>query len=708
MPTISVIVPVYNTKEYLRRCLDSILAQTFTDFELLLVDDGSTDESGDICDEYAAKDSRVMVFHQENKGQAAARNLALDWMFANSDSEYISFVDSDDWVHPRYLALLYKASSDYNVNVCQCGHLDTDGTVELPSVEECVEIITPEEQYTQHYSAFVWDKLFRRECFREIRFPEGQIYEDVAIWYKILFAQENLVLVKDVLYYYYTNLESTVHSQWTPPRYAQVEAWDEQLRFLAENENERVREEAVHRSFVVLETQLADVEKSDKISCKVRREYTAVLRKRIRLLLEEYRYTACRLPKYKCYCELAYPVRTWFKKLPRRIKRKFKKVFSQIIKRIMLAIVKPCIVFESYPSFSDNTKPVYDEMVRRGMQKKYRMVWYIDWGKCASINNGETEYWDYQKRNSIHSLIRHYSFLYKTKCIICCNKVLPTSGPQCVTRGNGQRSFYLSHGTPMKSVKDYYTIREGIDFLLSPAKAMNELMAYEFSMDIDRVFASGFPRNDVFSRPPIDLRERIGVPNNTIIIWYPTYRQHIAGNIDIKGNALPIIHEEEHAKKLNETARQNDVLIIMKPHFVQDTSMIRDLKLSNIRFIDDDFFQEFGLTSYEMLAASDALITDYSSVYFDYTLTDKPIGVVWEDIEEYSKFPGFALDLSYYLKGAEKIYTIDELCAFVRNVAAGRDPLREERREIRDVVNISTDGNNAARVADFIIDKANL
>ena len=104
---ISVLVPVYNTEKYLRRCLDSVLAQTFQDFELILVDDGSTDASGRICDEYAAKDERIVVFHQKNKGQAAARNVALDYVLASNYSEWITFIDSDDVVHPQILEMLY-------------------------------------------------------------------------------------------------------------------------------------------------------------------------------------------------------------------------------------------------------------------------------------------------------------------------------------------------------------------------------------------------------------------------------------------------------------------------------------------------------------------------------------------------------------------------------------------------------------------------
>ena len=104
MPKVSIIVPVYNTKDYLHRCVDSILAQTFTDFELLLIDDGSTDSSGIICDNYSQIDSRVRVFHKKNGGVSSARNIGLD----NANGEWITFVDSDDWVAAAYIEKLYE------------------------------------------------------------------------------------------------------------------------------------------------------------------------------------------------------------------------------------------------------------------------------------------------------------------------------------------------------------------------------------------------------------------------------------------------------------------------------------------------------------------------------------------------------------------------------------------------------------------------
>ena len=133
--------------------------------------------------------------------------------------------------------------------------------------------------------------------------------------------------------------------------------------------------------------------------------------------------------------------------------------------------------------------------------------------------------------------------------------------------------------------------------------------------------------------------------------------------------------------------------------------MIQDLNLEYIRFIDDSFFTEHKITSYQFVNSCDAMITDYSSIFFDYLLADKPIALTWDDLEEYRQNPGFAVDLDSYTKGAVKAYNVDELIAFVQDVAAGRDVLQKQRREVRDIVNYSTDGKNAERVTDFILHK---
>lgn len=285
MPEISVIVPVYKVEPYIHRCVDSILAQTFMDFELILVDDGSPDNCGVICDEYAAKDNRIHVIHQDNQGQAAARNHALDWIFEHSDSEYISFVDSDDWVHPRYLELLREGIKRYAVNICQCGHLETEGATEAADISDVFSCVTSEEQYVNHYSAFMWDKLFTRSCWENMRFPEGQIYEDVAIWYKILFKEERVALTNDTLYYYFVNPDSTVRKEWTTAKLAQVDAWEEQIAYLEEKGIPNVLEAAWVHYCQILTIQLVSIAKAPILSLRERKHYQRVLRKKLRVSL---------------------------------------------------------------------------------------------------------------------------------------------------------------------------------------------------------------------------------------------------------------------------------------------------------------------------------------------------------------------------------------------------------------------------------------
>ena len=306
MAEISVIVPVYKVEPYLRRCVDSILTQTFTDFELILVDDGSPDESGAICDEYAAKDGRVYVMHQQNQGQAVARNHALDWVFANSESEYIGFVDSDDWVHPRYLELLLDGVRRYDVNICQCGYLETDGTEAAPEVSGTFSCITPDEQFIKHYSAFMWDKLFARACWETMRFPQGQIYEDVAIWYKMLFREERLAYLPDSLYYYFINPASTVRKDWTPAKLAQIDAWKAQVKFLRHRGNSDVLTSAVQKMALIVGLQYSDV-----LTCRIdasdKEKYSKYIAGQMRGIVCRYRKLLRTDDNYKWYVDIGYP-----------------------------------------------------------------------------------------------------------------------------------------------------------------------------------------------------------------------------------------------------------------------------------------------------------------------------------------------------------------------------------------------------------------
>ena len=236
---ISVVVPVYKVEPYLRRCVDSVLHQTYRDFTLILVDDGSPDRCGEICDEYAKMDSRVHVIHRENGGLSAARNSGIDWVQENSESQWITFIDSDDWVHPRYLELLLHAVETTGLSVAVGGFERTqreEGMTEvyaLPEVNVCeTEAFYCAEKVT---ATVAWGKLYCKEDFAEIRYPDGKIHEDEFTTYRILFRYETIAYVDCPLYYYYQNPRSIMGGGWNPKHMAECDGLLEQVTFFREN-----------------------------------------------------------------------------------------------------------------------------------------------------------------------------------------------------------------------------------------------------------------------------------------------------------------------------------------------------------------------------------------------------------------------------------------------------------------------------------------
>lgn len=308
MPEISVIVPVYKVEPYIHRCVDSILSQTFTDFELILVDDGSPDACGDICDAYAAKDTRIHVIHQENQGQAVARNHALDWAFEHSESEYISFIDSDDWVHPRYLELLREGIKQYNVNICQCQFVRTESESVQTDVLTEYSCISPERLYTEYYSAFLWDKLYDRSVWENVRLPEGQIFEDLAIMYRIIFSENSIAVLHATLYYYFFNQNSTVLSDWTPKRLSRLNAWEEQILYFERLGNCRVLREAIRRACGIVKHEYYAIQRSSHITDEEKEKYQNLIANRLRSLLSDYEEIIKSLPEYQWCWEIAHPI----------------------------------------------------------------------------------------------------------------------------------------------------------------------------------------------------------------------------------------------------------------------------------------------------------------------------------------------------------------------------------------------------------------
>ena len=236
-PLISVIVPVYNAEKYLHRCVDSILNQTYKNLEIILIDDGSKDSSGTICDAYAAKDSRIKVIHQKNFGVSAARNAGLDAAFG----DYITFVDSDDSIKADMLEKLVSKLQRENADLVICGSLIDNGIRLTKHPKKCKEKIYSTEELMKDYVCADWiftgpcNKLYKYELFNDIRFPEFRAHEDAFIMHHILGQCKKAVFIEKYLYIQYLRQNSTERSKFSQDKLTLLDCADDLLLYYQKN-----------------------------------------------------------------------------------------------------------------------------------------------------------------------------------------------------------------------------------------------------------------------------------------------------------------------------------------------------------------------------------------------------------------------------------------------------------------------------------------
>ena len=258
MPEISIIVPVYKVENYLCECIDSILEQSFTDYELILIDDGSPDRCGDICEEYAAKDTRIKVIHQKNQGVSGARNVGIE----SASGKYITFIDSDDVIKGDYLRILYDILIKETANISCCGfkkftdrcEFEKSGSADtyicMSGREAAMEQMIIQE--SRKTTVMSWGKLYNKQLFDHIRFPVGRIHEDEAVT-PIIFSQvEKVVVCSEALYGYRVRKGNIMSASFSLQRYDGIKAIDECLAyFKQQGDKELVEAASKHRSEMI-------------------------------------------------------------------------------------------------------------------------------------------------------------------------------------------------------------------------------------------------------------------------------------------------------------------------------------------------------------------------------------------------------------------------------------------------------------------------
>lgn len=240
-PKISVIIPVYNIEAYIAQCIESVINQTYKKLEIILVDDGSTDSSGDICDKYASQDNRISVIHKKNGGLSDARNVAID----KASGNYILFIDGDDYIHHYTIEVLVSTARQYNSEVTTCGYsyVFDDSIVDLSEALEksqplvfTVEMAIENLMYQKNTTTSAWGKLYKKELFSSgVRYPKSAICEDLPTTYKLFAKANTLAILSNPLYLYRQRKGSIIQSSFKPNRLQALDFAKDQLAFIQDS-----------------------------------------------------------------------------------------------------------------------------------------------------------------------------------------------------------------------------------------------------------------------------------------------------------------------------------------------------------------------------------------------------------------------------------------------------------------------------------------
>lgn len=345
------------------------------------------------------------------------------------------------------------------------------------------------------------------------------------------------------------------------------------------------------------------------------------------------------------------------------------KIVKEILKKIFCLLpLKKIIIFESNPDFADNTYWFYKYLVEeQQIHKDYQLVWYITENVKEELCGAPITCVKSNGNGFREKCITLY-YLCRAQVFIECNCFIPKLR-------NEQIRIYLGHGMPLKMADEYMSGIGTCDLLTITGEGFRKY--YEQFLPKEAIKCLGYPRNDVF------VNKKNDAASEKIIIWMPTYRQHKRAEeqkISVQFPlGIPIIRKTSDWEKINKYLSERNCYLYLRPHPAQDLSVMKITELSNIAILDDKCLEEMNTTLYELLADSQALITDYSSVYYDYLLNKKPIGVTLEDADEFSrKWKFYIKDIKKELPG-EKLQNVEDLLEFIEDIKNDVDRSYEKR-----------------------------
>lgn len=376
-------------------------------------------------------------------------------------------------------------------------------------------------------------------------------------------------------------------------------------------------------------------------------------------------------------------------------------IVDGVLKAFSLLPMKKIILFESSPDFACNTYPVYEALKNsKELGEKWRLMWFISNEKFIPDGFSKKDT-IYLTPNGLKETLRHLYYRAVSAAMITANR---NKNPV----RKRQLTVFLGHGSSVKRTKGIYETGHKIDYVLCQAPFFDDILCYQFDVTPAQLIHTGYPRCDELYHSCPKAREIFSLPKDSkLVMWLPTYRKHKNQTMEQEGSAgIPIIKTKEAFNALSDFLEKNNITLVLKPHPAEDLSAFEFSREGRFKVITDEFLAENKLRLYQILSEADAMITDYSSVFYDFLICDKPVAITTDDAEGYKNTRGFAFDVvTFFSKAAVELPDVSSLYKLLEEISKGVDNKKEGRKELRDITSQYQDDRSAERMAKFIIEK---
>ena len=679
-PKVTIIIPAYNAGKHIRACLKSIFNQTEKSLQIIVIDDGSTDETRSILIKEQRDHSNLEIFFQDNAGVSKARNLGL----VKAKGKFLSFVDSDDTLDPKFYEHLLWNQEKTNGELIECGRIDCYPTRqrEVPTCKDNVVDISRKPEYINKGSLFVWDKLFITDVIRKnnITFDESIGYaEDAIFLIKYKLSITKISYVHKCLYYYRINPLSA--SKNNTKIHDIVPAMESLIEVIMANGR--------FRQMISYVGDIASGYFVRKISSK---EFLKIDKKDQNKFITDFLvFFQNYIPNWKEHI-VSYKARNnkWLKALNRYRTNVLSINVFLALKKSSIPIGKFINLFNTFIKFKKSYKQVDEYFECRSLPLKQKQIFLLSFfGSGFSDNIFYIAKWfsentdfsvivgsNYLERDLIFAKTQHLSITFvkvgskKFHQVLAESKYLVTNSrfPSYFNKRQGQILLNTWHGTPLKTLGR--SIHKGLsdlgnnqtqflqaDLILVPNEHTYRVFSDDYSLKNNfqgKLEFGGYPRNSVFFRAKDrqHYRNLLSLTNKRVFAYMPTWRGETL-------NSRSILDYKKTIERIFDTLDanvQDDVLIYVKLHQVV-MNKININKYKHIKPFDSRF------ETYQFLNLMDCLVTDYSSVLFDYLNSKRKVVLFMYDYKQYIEQRGLYFELNKI--GLDKLFTISELIKFI-------------------------------------------